>query len=149
MIKIGYWRLLFLVGSILTVKGSYMPWWCVEDLGVRCARSMDLLMDRMNPSDTGGLFIVVLAITVTLLAFFSHKFMWYPIHLLVPGVVTLYLISFYNILNTEIQSWLDRSTASIRSEDGLYVIHLGVLLMMFSAVAIILSSESPTTTRRR
>lgn len=107
MIKIGYWRLIFLVGSILTVKGSYMPWWCVEDLGVRCARSMDLLMDRMNPSDSGGLFIVVLAITVTLLAFFSHKFIQNPSHLLVSGVVTLCLISFYNILNIRIQSWLE------------------------------------------
>lgn len=149
MLKLRHWQLLFLIGSVLTITGSFMKWWCQGDLGYYCTRGIQFdPITILHPSnDNGGIFIVVLTIILTLLAFGGSQLMKYPSHFLVPGLLTLYLISTYKIINVKLQDQLDRSTASIHIEDGLSVIRLGVVIMMLSSAAIILSRKKFTTIR--
>lgn len=152
MLKLWHWRLLFLIGSILPITGSNMPWWCRGDLGWFCTRSVQLISDRMSTSrDDAGLFMIILTITCLLLVYFAPKFVRYPSHLFVPGVVTLFLISSYNLIFALILYYQDRRVTSyggFTPQIGLYLVHFGILVMLFSTAAIILSGKEPPMVKR-
>ena len=68
-------RILYLIGAILAIVGSFLPWWCEGDLIWRCYKGISLYPWVNNwLQDNGGLLIVLLSMAIVGLAFRPPRF---------------------------------------------------------------------------
>ena len=127
-------KLLLIVGAVLAIVGSFLPWVMVGDFVSYQIPGLILLFDPLFLyQDNGGLVVVILSILITGLALippFRHQ----------KAVI---MISALCLLAVVTYQWLELITAKMRwgadpgvpePLNGLKVIALGALLVFVAAI---------------
>jgi hypothetical protein len=125
-------RVLYFIGAILTIAGSFLPWWCEGDLIWYCYKGIYLcLWVDSWLQDNGGLLVVLLSVAIVGLAFRPPRLIKRPVIWNVAFGAVLTLLSIYHI-----RRWLVRYV-KLAEAIGAPVIRIGLVMVALGSVLLL------------
>ncbi len=124
-------RTTYIVGAILTIAGSWLPWWCGGDLIWDCTKGIYIWPKAYWFVDNGGLLIVFLSAATIGLVFRSPRFVRNPVIWAVACAAMLTLASIY-----QIGRWLvERAAAG--GVIGAPVLRYGLVMVLLGSLVLL------------
>ena len=132
-------RVACIVGAILTIAGSWSPWWCEGDLIWYCTKGIHIWFPACRFVDNGGLLIVFLSAATIGLVFRPPRFARKPAIWAVGCTATLTLASIY-----QVGRWLVKRAAA-GGAIGASELGYGLVMVLLGSLVLLATTLQPAT----